>query len=213
MKFKYLKAAFAGMVFSASCLVNVANAGLITETYKGEVIYSDGSLSLGEMLSWTFTYDNTKNTATNWQDGLDGLSYTADDIINVGHFPFHSFVSDVTFDLNQFDTLFDSSASALGYIANRQIDNSGNSHYLTNTFGSRITSNFDGYGVRLDFPNNALTLNKSFFNVDDGSRKEFNIQVANLTKVDLTKVPEPSTLAIFALGMMGIASRRFKKQS
>jgi len=30
------------------------------------------------------------------------------------------------------------------------------------------------------------------------------------TKVD---VPEPSTLAIFALGMIGLASRRFKKQS
>jgi len=28
-----------------------------------------------------------------------------------------------------------------------------------------------------------------------------------------TKVPEPSTLAIFALGMIGLASRRFKKQS
>lgn len=28
-----------------------------------------------------------------------------------------------------------------------------------------------------------------------------------------TKVPEPSTLAIFALGLMGLATRRFKKQS
>ncbi|ASP47562.1 PEP-CTERM sorting domain-containing protein [Cognaticolwellia beringensis] len=31
--------------------------------------------------------------------------------------------------------------------------------------------------------------------------------------VDSTSVPEPSTLAIFALGMIGLASRRFKKQS
>ena len=29
----------------------------------------------------------------------------------------------------------------------------------------------------------------------------------------MTSVPEPSTLAIFALGMIGLASRRFKKQS
>tara|TARA_B110000503_G_scaffold56880_1_gene91053 strand:+ start:723 stop:1196 length:474 start_codon:yes stop_codon:yes gene_type:complete len=28
-----------------------------------------------------------------------------------------------------------------------------------------------------------------------------------------TSVPEPSTLAIFALGLMGLASRRFKKQA
>ncbi|MFT4940346.1 MAG: hypothetical protein ACI88A_003398 [Paraglaciecola sp.] len=30
---------------------------------------------------------------------------------------------------------------------------------------------------------------------------------------DITSVPEPSTLAIFALGLMGLASRRFKKHS
>lgn len=35
-----------------------------------------------------------------------------------------------------------------------------------------------------------------------------------LANVDLpTDVPEPSTLAIFALGMMGLASRRFKKKA
>jgi len=34
---------------------------------------------------------------------------------------------------------------------------------------------------------------------------------ASLDNVSLTTVPEPSTLAIFALGIMGLASRRFKK--
>jgi hypothetical protein len=29
----------------------------------------------------------------------------------------------------------------------------------------------------------------------------------------ITDVPEPSTLAIFALGLIGLASHRFKKQS
>jgi hypothetical protein len=33
------------------------------------------------------------------------------------------------------------------------------------------------------------------------------------TPIATTDVPEPSTLAIFALGMIGLASRRFKKQS
>ena len=32
-------------------------------------------------------------------------------------------------------------------------------------------------------------------------------------KMESINVPEPSTLAIFALGMIGLASRRFKKQS
>jgi hypothetical protein len=34
----------------------------------------------------------------------------------------------------------------------------------------------------------------------------------NVSFVDAAEVPEPSTLAIFALGLMGLASRRFKKQ-
>ena len=31
--------------------------------------------------------------------------------------------------------------------------------------------------------------------------------------ITATDVPEPSTLAIFALGLMGLVSRRFKKQA
>ncbi|NQZ23840.1 MAG: PEP-CTERM sorting domain-containing protein [Colwellia sp.] len=30
---------------------------------------------------------------------------------------------------------------------------------------------------------------------------------------DMNTIPEPSIFAIFALGLMGLASRRFKKQS
>lgn len=39
------------------------------------------------------------------------------------------------------------------------------------------------------------------------------VEVGNNRYESTTSVPEPSTLAIFALGLMGIASRRFKKQS
>jgi hypothetical protein len=51
----------------------------------------------------------------------------------------------------------------------------------------------------------------------DGSRWGDNPNVSYysfaLIRVHATDVPESSSLAIFALGMMGIASRRFKKQS
>ena len=42
------------------------------------------------------------------------------------------------------------------------------------------------------------------YNISIGSIVEYNNSV---------NVPEPSTFAIFALGMMGLASRKFKKQS
>jgi hypothetical protein len=38
-------------------------------------------------------------------------------------------------------------------------------------------------------------------------------QWAGFVLIKSTDVPEPSTLAIFALGIMGLAARRFKKQS
>lgn len=41
----------------------------------------------------------------------------------------------------------------------------------------------------------------------------FNVNVAAITSSSVSVVPEPSFLAIFALGLFGLASRRFKKQS
>jgi hypothetical protein len=40
-----------------------------------------------------------------------------------------------------------------------------------------------------------------------------DVQISYVANWGATEVPEPSTLAIFALGLMGLASRRFKKQS
>jgi hypothetical protein len=45
------------------------------------------------------------------------------------------------------------------------------------------------------------------------SRLEYQYEVGAVKVPDATSVPEPSTLAIFALGLMGLASRRFKNQS
>jgi len=50
--------------------------------------------------------------------------------------------------------------------------------------------------------------------IDDVSVYDHALSQAEVSALySATDVPEPSTLAIFALGMMGLASRRFKKQS
>mgnify|MGYP001602056916 CR=1 FL=1 len=46
-----------------------------------------------------------------------------------------------------------------------------------------------------------------------GDNSTRNSIVGQWLIADSVQVPEPSTLAIFALGMIGLASRRFKKQS
>ena len=57
--------------------------------------------------------------------------------------------------------------------------------------------------------------NKGYLRDDSsgpGSKTAVNYNT-NTWLVKKAEVPEPSTLAIFALGMIGLASRRFKKQS
>ena len=58
------------------------------------------------------------------------------------------------------------------------------------------------------------SLNVSGIRIRANSPSPYAYHNVNTTmKYNLAKVPEPSTLAIFALGMIGFASRRFKKRS
>lgn len=47
---------------------------------------------------------------------------------------------------------------------------------------------------------------------DTSANATNQLLVNDITGLSFTAVPEPTTLAIFALGIMGLASRRFKKQ-
>ena len=38
-------------------------------------------------------------------------------------------------------------------------------------------------------------------------------QQSSIVNFNVTEVPEPSTLAVFALGLVGLASRKFKKKA
>ncbi len=76
--------------------------------------------------------------------------------------------------------------------------NSGEINYFLdgNNIASQVTGNVDLYSMDyIGF--SSWRANGSFDNLTISS----------------TSVPEPTTLAIFALGMFGLASRRFKKQS
>jgi len=65
----------------------------------------------------------------------------------------------------------------------------------------------------LDFFNTPTTLGFGFV-VGGGGGGGHSLSVSNVAlTVTNTNVPEPSTLAIFAFAMIGLASRKFKKQS
>jgi len=74
-------------------------------------------------------------------------------------------------------------------------------------FAYKLVSGLDCSGVPCTFVNHqSPRIGQAGSNVTDGPRS-----YAVARKV--SDVPEPSTLALFALGIMGLASRRFKKQA
>lgn len=89
------------------------------------------------------------------------------------------------------------------------ISHTGTSDYsLLNDAGVAITNNYT-LSRRGDI--NALAYPSGY---DENLFSQFLlISTAPATPLTTTAVPEPSTLAIFVLGMMGLASRRFKKLS
>jgi len=78
-----------------------------------------------------------------------------------------------------------------------------------NTTWTEVLFDFTSHGT-----NDAGTIGRGFIGftryVTDRDGHDFTLDQALNIK---NEVPEPSTLAIFALGMIGLASRRFKKQS
>jgi hypothetical protein len=79
-----------------------------------------------------------------------------------------------------------------------------------------IQGNYDTQGSRTCGPRApircAVTAQHLFTNLI-GMDFDVRSVVYDYTPAAIVEVPEPSTLAIFVLGMIGLASRRFKKQS
>jgi hypothetical protein len=106
------------------------------------------------------------------------------------------------------------------------------SDYVISTVSNLITDInnsawYDGMGISMgilaqDFENGDLYTSRvrSAYILDHSCRNRYADNALSCLESDthinyafrVTDVPEPTTLAIFALGIMGLASRRFKKQ-
>jgi|GEM_PF-5327938 len=82
------------------------------------------------------------------------------------------------------------------YVTEYNFNKQNNNIFDTDLIGITETNSFNEIRFSISGTNN------NFFNMDD-----FKFSAPT------QEVPEPSTLAIFALGMMGLASRKFKKQA
>jgi len=190
MNIKMLKAALAGLILSVS---SFANAGLITfddvtpNSFQ-DTTFNDFTLYEGSVGDWSTNYgiheaySGTQNMVNHNGNGFGLLTY------NLGTFDFISafFHQDNRVPSRAVTSLFG-------------LDENGNTIYSTNitTTNDWTKHSFSWTGIT----SLKWTASSANIGIDD-----FEYSVADAS------VPEPSTLAIFALGIMGLASRRFKKQ-
>jgi hypothetical protein len=184
MKIKFLNTAVAGLVLSISCLVNFANAGLIL---------SDSTVvnTAGQNYSQTFNVAGFENH-TNLVFAVEArgdYGTQSDEFIEF-------FIDAISF--GDFDY---------------------NTAGVTSVVGPTGSAEFD-YIMNFSF-----TISDTDWNTQYANDSQLQVQWTNSPTVgsaggyyvdfsltgNPSVVPEPSTLAIFALGILGLASRRFKK--
>lgn len=194
MKFKILKTLVASLTLLASCLANVANAGLITfeET-------SSSSSWNSTYLGWTL---NNSQVITNlWAPS----TVSGDNALVSYNARIGEFTRDTIFNFES--AFFTRDGRYSGTTA------------LVNVFGLDQLGNTI-YSTQLNLTNAPAFFNFGWTNIYGiswdpiGSSDVNNIAIDEFSFSEVSRdVPEPSTLAIFALGMIGLALGRFKQQS
>jgi hypothetical protein len=228
MKNKILKLALTGLIMLASS----ANAGIIASTdFNDRTVTGDTSSNLEWILdglsspgdlSADYSLFNTSNSANKFavnRNLANEGDWTVDIALNVLGLNNIS-LSSLTLDAYIFNnngrfqnvqrnldiavSLFDTSNTLLKTFSLLD-DIYANNGRFTNVNGHNVNVNLEGYSL---LANNDYILRLTASGEGYGN----NAGIDNLTiNGDLTSIPEPSTLAIFALGVMGLAARRPKR--
>jgi hypothetical protein len=229
MNLKMLKAALVGLVLSVS---GFANAGLIPVG-----IQNDTSVSSILNDGWSYLYRENVGLTSNISDVFGNLSNNdwiivagirnSDDMvlahaaITWGEFSMYT-TQNQTHTFNGADWYYNGNSmgfTAIGDAINQT--SADTSSFVNGNQGLSIHTNYiSGSHGQSSFNSQSSAVSPTLFGSgyrvgsayvgNSGTEHDFAFFVMNS---DPATVPEPSTLAIFALGVMGLAARRFKKQS
>ena len=247
VKTKLLNTALTGLLLSASCIVSVANAGVI---HWADWQSGTSTEVLGEFVTNTssvgITYTNNQEIAflqtgsrtdyfDNHQSSL--LSpYTSTEVDNIptasemialensGNqtLAFSESVANIVFSyvsLNGNGYSFDQDFDILSVGG---VDGKSDGHYGGGTSYKNIVDNGDGtFDYQLlgtGEPHGTIQFKGAFDEVSWNSLSNeywngFTVGIQGTTAEVVNSIPEPTTLAIFALGMFGLAKRRYPKKA
>ncbi|MCJ8318134.1 MAG: PEP-CTERM sorting domain-containing protein [Colwellia sp.] len=229
MKFKFFNSVFSSLLLSATCLVNVAYAGIIPYGLQTDISTSTVVNDWG----WSECFVTSGSSTTLISNVLSGCSgdslmmavrFTGSDqfeILGASSFAtatqwINSQVGSVG--LNNWDNGLNwyFNDKSWGFTTGNNIwQQSADTHINQNWAGLESREGNNGISYHASGTGASHSLNGGWGYNDDGNWKSLypsGIERVWLT-TNATDVPEPSTLAIFALGMIGLASSRFKKQS
>ncbi|GAA6170635.1 hypothetical protein NBRC116592_03050 [Colwellia sp. KU-HH00111] len=229
MKLKFLKATLTSLTIALLSFISTANAGLITNGFTFSVASDCDQSSGNHFHSSTggdFGNPSGKAEIGNFsceevrglsEYDLGGLVTTPEAFVTfdafsyglfsgTNDFPFNGMIDIVLYQGNNAEDISDYQAIASTIVGSFSTNgiNIGDifSFDISAAFNNAITNNWSSLGIRLQTEGTG---------VSDGGAWVFDDFRLTTTDDTTTSVPEPSSLAIFALGMMGLASRRFKQ--
>lgn len=202
MKFKMLKAAFAGLVLTVS---GFTNATIILDFDDYESFYLGGTTYSNTFSTYQgFDFYNSNGNGNRYGPGNNGSAWaylnghggnTFIELSGGGNFSFNSLYT------RAFSS-YTGTMGLVGYLDGNLVASQGFGASSTYTLVSALDSGFT----------NIDRLGLLFYG-GEGYRSVYHryIDDLSLTIAGSNSIPEPSTLAILALGLFGLGARRFKK--
>ncbi len=206
---KFLNAAFISLSLLTSCLVNVANAGLILEEDFDPITSADWTLSNGSVLGNPASEFYSLNALHFNGSGTRSATTNAFDMTTGGLLSFMLKIGGTN------DTALFEDADA-GEDVLIQYSTNGGSWTNLQVIDTEDATYKDTWGmVNLSITGAAMSNNTKFqwIQASHSGNNWDNWAIDNVSLTNNVNVPEPTTFAIFALGMLGLASRRFMKKS
>lgn len=205
---KFLNAAFIGLILSTSLLVNTASAGLILDEDFDPITSTDWTLSNASVLGNPASEFFSLNALHFSGSGIRSASTNAFDMTTGGLLSFMLKIGG-SMDTSTFEDADSGEDVLIQYATNGgawvdlQVIDTEDSNYK-DTWGM-VNISITGDAMSNDTKFQFVQARHSGSNWDNWAID--NVSLSNNASAD---IPEPSTFAIFALGMMGLVSRRVK---